>query len=162
MKRFRLHGNTANWGALKVSALDTNEGEFVSLTPIPSDMKVSVRVVNNYYRVYDKQVRQILHGEISAEDTAEILRRTSAPKRPDFILYHDGVVVGFANLHHRHRLKTYKGNITFSVTFPAEVKARTNEEALEKFGEYARAAAEQIELGTAVYDGVEITDIVRD
>ena len=161
MKRFRLHGNTAIWDALKVVALNTTTEQKETRTAIPSDMKVSVHVVDNYYRVYDKKVREILHGEISTADNAEIISRISAPKRPTFILFHEDKVVGWANLHHRHRIKTYKGDITFLVTIPAEVKARTEAEAIEKFSLYADKAAEDIEGGRAQYVELNITDIVR-
>lgn len=130
MKRFSLRGTSANWDALKVEALNTTTEERESRSAIPYGMKMSVRVVNNYYRVYDKNVRQILHGEISAEDNAELLARLTKSHRPDFILFHEGKVVGVANLHHRHRLKVFKATALISTTMPLEVKARTREEAL--------------------------------
>ena len=163
MKKFRLHGNTANWDALKVVALNTTTEQNETRTSIPSDMKMYVHVVNNYYRVYDKNVRQILHGEVSYEDNAEMLERfTSATRKPAFALYHNGVVVGFATLHHRHRIKTYKAVLRFEVEMPTEVKARTREEALAKLTEYANAAAESISgENNALFNGVEITEVVR-
>ena len=118
MKRFNLRGTTANWDALKVSALNTNTEEHENRSEIPYGMKVTVRVVNNFYRVYDKRVRQILHGEISAEDKAELISRLTRKYRPDFILFHEGVVVGTANMHRQgwyrrlqeeaKKIKTYK------------------------------------------------------
>lgn len=162
MKRFRLHGNTAIWDALKVVALNTTTEQNETRSAIPSDMKVSVHVVDNFYRVYDRAVRQILHGEISAEDNAEIISRISAAKRPTFILFHENKVVGWANLHHRHRIKTFKGKLTFVVTMPEhEVKARTEAEAREKFAQIANYAMDGIEGADAEFVGVEITDVVR-
>jgi hypothetical protein len=101
MKRFNLRGQTANWSALKVEALNTKTEERESRSEIPYGHKVTVRVVNNYYRVYDKRVRQILHGEISDSDSTEIIRRLAGKHRPDFVLFHDGKVVGTANIHRR-------------------------------------------------------------
>lgn len=145
MKRFNLRGNTANWSALKVEALNTKTEERETRSEIPYGHKVVVRVVNNYYRVYDKHVRQILYGEISDKDSAEILKRVTADKRPDFILFHDGKVVGTANIHRRHwfrkqqeepKLKTFN--------FEVGMKAKIEVEA------YSQEEAEQM-----VYDAVE-------
>ena len=101
MKRFNLRGQSANWGALKVEALNTKTEERESRSEIPYGHKVTVRVVNNYYRVYDRRVRQILYGEISEADNAEIIRRLAGKHRPDFVLFHNGKVVGTANIHRR-------------------------------------------------------------
>lgn len=136
MKRFNLRGNTANWSALKVEALNTKTEERETRSEIPYGHKVVVRVVDNYYRVYDKRVRQILHGEMSEKDTAEILKRLTANKRPDFILFHDGKVVGTANIHRRHwfrkqqeepKLKTF--NLEIGMKAKIEVEAYSQEEA---------------------------------
>jgi hypothetical protein len=162
MKRFSLRGNTANWGALKVKALNTATEENELCSVIPAGMKMSVRVVNNYYRVYDKNVRQILHGEISATDTEEILNRLTQSKRPDFILFHEGRVIGFANLHHRHRLKKYTATATITTEMPIEVKARTTEEALAAIKKEAELAlAESGFIGESTIDGVFISKVER-
>jgi len=165
MKVFRLHGNTANWSALKLEALNTATEEKVSATPIPHDMKIRVHVVNNFYRVYDKEVRQILHGEISTEDNAELLARLTRAKRPAFILFHNGVVVGYATLHHRHRLKNYHGIVRFTIEMPQNVVARTEAEAIEKLSEYARNAADLLTAensdATATFEGAEIAGVER-
>lgn len=138
MKRFNLRGNTANWSALKVEALNTKTEERETRSEIPYGHKVVVRVVDNYYRVYDKRVRQILYGEMSEKDTAEILKRLTANKRPDFILFHDGKVVGTANIHRRHwfrkqqeepKLKTF--NLEVGMKVKTEVEAYSQEEAVQ-------------------------------
>lgn len=137
MKRFNLRGNTANWDALKVSALNTKTEEHENRSEIPYGMKITVRVVSNYYRVTDKRVRQILHGEISTEDNAELIARLTRKHRPDFILFHEGKVVGTANYHRRNwlrreqeeakRLKTYE--VTTTLEAKALVEAHSEEEA---------------------------------
>lgn len=145
MKRFNLRGHSANWGALKVEALNTKTVERESHSEIPHGMRITVRVVNNFYRVYDRNVRQILHGEISAEDRAELISRLTVTKRPDFILFHEGKVVGTANYHRRGwlrrlqeapKLKTYHVQV--------ELKANVDVEA------YSQEEAEQM-----VYEAVE-------
>lgn len=137
MKRFNLRGHSANWSALKVSALNTKTKEHETRSEIPYGMKITVRVVNNYYRVYDKRVRQILHGEMSTEDNAELIARLTRKHRPDFILFHDGAVVGVANYHRRgwfrreqeeaEKLKTY--TITAHLIATTDVVAHSEEEA---------------------------------
>ena len=137
MKRFNLRGNSANWGALKVSALNTKTEEHETSSEIPYGMKITVRVVNNYYRVTDKRVRQILHGEISTEDNQELISRLTRTHRPDFILFHNGEVVGTANYHRKgwlrreqeeaKRLKTYE--VTANLTVTTKIEAHSEEEA---------------------------------
>lgn len=136
MKRFSLRGNSANWDALKVEALNTETEERVNRSEIPYGHKIVVRVVNNFYRVYDKNVRQILHGEISEKDTAELIARLSA-HRPHFILYHNGVVVGVANYHRRNWFrkmqeepKEYELEVTLKTR--VMVPAKSYEEAKQK------------------------------
>lgn len=134
MKRFNLRGNSANWEALKVSALNTKTEQNESRSEIPYGHKITVRVVNNFYRLYDKRVRQILHGEISTEDNAFILARLTKARRPDFILFHDGKVIGIANIHRcrwyrreQEMPKTFSVNATINCV--ANVEARNEEEA---------------------------------
>jgi len=137
MKRFNLRGNSANWDALRVSALNTKTEEHENRSEIPYGHKITVRVVDNYYRVYDKRVRQILHGETSTEDNAEIIARLTRKHRPDFILFHDGKVVGTANYHRKawyrkmqedaNRVKTY--NLDVLLRSQISVQAHNIEEA---------------------------------
>lgn len=153
MKRFNLRGTTANWDALRVSALNTKTEKTETRSEIPYGMKVTVRVVNNYYRVTDKRVRQILHGEISTEDNAELIARLTRPHRPDFILFHDGEVIGTANYHRRNwlrrqqedakKLKTFE--VTATLDTKVAVQAYTEEEAksfVESAIEEAKAYAD--------------------
>ena len=165
MKRFNLRGNTANWSALKVEALNTKTEEHETRSEIPYGYKVVVRVVNNYYRVYDKNVRQILHGEISEEDTAEILKRVTAEKRPDFILFHDGKVVGTANYHRRRwfrkeqeapKLKTF--NLEVGLKAKVEVEAYTQEEA-EQLVHEAVERVNQLNVEIGSQPTFEVTNI---
>lgn len=147
MKRFNLRGNSANWDALRVSALNTKTEEQENRSEIPYGHKITVRVVDNYYRVYDKRVRQILHGEISTEDNAEIIARLTRKHRPDFILFHDGKVVGTANYHRKAwyrkmqeqpKLKTY--NLDVLLRSQVSVDAYSLEDAKQKVYEAAENA----------------------
>lgn len=165
MKRFNLRGNTANWSALKVEALNTKTEERETRSEIPYGHKVVVRVVDNYYRVYDKRVRQILHGEMSEKDTAEILKRLTADKRPDFILFHDGKVVGTANIHRRHwfrkqqeepKLKTF--NLEVGLKAKIEVEAYSQEEA-EQLVYDAVERANQFKVDIGKEPTFEVTNI---
>jgi len=142
MKRFNLRGHSANWAALKVEALNTKSEERETRSEIPHGYRVTVRVVDNFYRVYDRNVRQILHGVISEKDKAEILNRVTANKRPDFILFHEGKVVGTANYHRRGwlrrlqeqpKLKTY--HLEVGLAARVDVEAYSREEAEQKIYE---------------------------
>lgn len=164
MKRFNLRGNTANWDALKVSALNTKTEEHENRSEIPYGHKITVRVASNYYRVYDKRVRQILHGEISNEDNAELVARLTRTHRPDFILFHEGQVVGVANYHRRgwfrkmqeeaNKLKTYK--VTAYLKATAEVQAYSEEEARNAVTEAISAANKLSESGDGNFEVVQI------
>ena len=164
MKRFNLSGNTANWDALKVSALNTKTEEHENRSEIPYGHKITVRVVNNYYRVYDKRVRQILYGEISAEDNAELIARLTRTHRPDFILFHEGKVVGTANYHRRgwfrrmqeeaKRLKTYE--VTAWLKATAKVQAYSAEEAENAVKDAVVTANEQADCGEGNFEVVQI------
>ena len=68
MKRFSLRGNSANWDALKVEALNTKTEERVNRSEIPYGHKIVVRVVNNFYRVYDKMNHKIIADLICFAD----------------------------------------------------------------------------------------------
>lgn len=120
MKRFNLRGTSANWGALKLEAQNTKTDERERRSEIPYGHKVTVHVVDNFYRLYDKRVRQILHGEISDADFTVLLDNL-AKSRPDFVLFHDGHVVGYANIHRRRwfrrmqeepKLRTFEFDVT--------------------------------------------------
>lgn len=152
MKRFNLRGHSANWEALKVEALNTKTEEHENRSEIPHGMRITVRVVNNYYRVYDKRVRQILYGEISTEDNAELLARLTREHRPDFILFHEGKVVGFANYHRRGWLRRLQEQPKLK-TFHLEVglTAKVDVEA------YSREEAEQ-----QVYEAIEQANKLRE
>ena len=125
MKRFNLRGNTANWGALRVSALNTKTEEHENCSEIPYGMKITVRVVNNFYRVTDKRVRQILHGEMSADDNAELIARLTRKHRPDFILCHDGKVVGTANYHRKAWYRKMQEEANMVKTYNLDVLLRS-------------------------------------
>lgn len=163
MKKFSLRGNTANWSALKVEALNTNTEERETSSAIPYGHKVVVRVVNNFYRVYDKNVRQILHGEISTEDNAFILARLTKARRPDFVLFHDGKVIGIANIHRRrwYREATTPKDYHFNVTLDCKVKvtALNREEAIAKIHEAVENVnANNITEDTSDFSVVDIVD----
>lgn len=101
MKKFKLHGNTAYWNKLTLSALNLNTLESDATSPIPEEKRVWVNVVDNLYKVEDTAIREILKGEISDADKDAILTaiRTGSP---DFILSLEGKVVGYANYHYRN------------------------------------------------------------
>jgi hypothetical protein len=124
MKKFSLKGNTAIWDALKVVALNTATDEKETRSAIPTDKRLVVNVVNNYYRVYDKNVRQILHGEISEEDNTKVISRLTKSNRPDFVLFHEGKIVGWASFHRKTR--------KYSVCVEIIVEAKSEEEAAKK------------------------------
>ena len=164
MKRFNLRGNSANWDALKVSALNTKTEEHENRSEIPYGMKITVRVVSNYYRVTDKRVRQILHGEISSADNAELIARLTRKHRPDFILFHNGEVIGVANYHRRgwyrrmleeqNKPKTYEFEVTLKSK--VSVEAKNYDDAVQ----YVSAAVEN--ANTATEDGngnLEVVDL---
>lgn len=152
MKRFNLRGHSANWEALKVEALNTKTEEYETRSDIKHGYRVTVHVVNNFYRVYDKKVHQILHGEISDEDNLKIIHRIAKAKRPDFILFHEGKVVGFANYHRRGWLRRLQEQPKLK-TFHLEVglTAKVDVEA------YSREEAEQ-----QVYEAVEQANNLRE
>jgi len=139
MKRFNLRGQSANWDALKVEAHNTKTDERENRSEIPYGHKITVHVVNNFYRVYDRNVRQILYGEISDADTDILLNRLVGKHRPDYVLFHEGHVVGFANIHRRRwfrrqqeeakKMKTY--NLDVLLRSHVSVEAHSFEEAKE-------------------------------
>lgn len=149
MKRFSLRGNSANWDALKVEALNTETEERVNRSEIPYGHKIVVRVVNNFYRVYDKNVRQILHGEISEKDNAELVARLTRTHRPHFILYHNGVVVGVANYHRRNWFRKMQEE---PKEYELEVTLKTRVKVLAKSYEEAEQS---------VYDATELVNEVE-
>lgn len=101
MKKFKLHGNTAYWNKLTLSALNLNTLENDATSPIPEEKRVWVNVVDNLYKVEDTAIREILKGEISDADKDAILT-TIRTGNPDFILSLEGKVVGYANYHYRN------------------------------------------------------------
>lgn len=101
MKNFKLHGNTAYWNKLTLSALNLNTLENDATSPIPEEKRVWVNVVDNLYKVEDTAIREILKGEISDADKDAILT-TIRTGNPDFILSLEGKVVGYANYHYRN------------------------------------------------------------
>ena len=160
MKRFNLRGQSANWGALKVNALNTNTNELENRSEIPYGHKVTVRVVDNYYRVYDRNVRQILYGEISDADYAEIIGRLSGKHRPDFILFHEGKVIGTANIHRRGWYRRMQErpkpqDFEFNVTLRANVKVNAL-----TFEDATRQIYEAVENANKVCDDGNNLEIV--
>ena len=101
MKRFKLHGNTANWvNGLRMSALNLRTLAEETSTPIPTDKRMYVSVANNIFHVEDTR-REIIKGEISDTDKSAILASIKADT-PDFLLTLEDKVVGYANLCNRH------------------------------------------------------------
>ena len=102
MKRFRLSGHTANWiDGLRMTALNLSTLAEEISTPIPADKRMYLNVASNVYHVEDAR-REVLDGEISDADKDFILTKIKA-QTPNFLLTLDGKVVGYANLHSRHK-----------------------------------------------------------
>ena len=103
MKRFKLHGNTAFWNGLKLTALNLATLQEEVTSTIPFGKRMYVNVVDNLYEVTDPR-KEVLQGEVSAEDKEYILNKVKTAT-PNFLLSLGGKVVGYANLHHRHGYK---------------------------------------------------------
>lgn len=101
MKRFKLHGNSANWkNGLRMSAIDLSTLAEVESSPIPNNTRMFVSVANNVFHVDDTR-REIIKGEISNTDKKSILN-TLKENTPDFLLTLENKVVGFAELRYRN------------------------------------------------------------
>lgn len=101
MKRFKLHGNSANWkNGLRMSAIDLSTLAEVESSPIPNNTRMFVSVANNVFHVDDTR-REIIKGEISDTDKKSILN-TLKENTPDFLLTLENKVVGFAELRYRN------------------------------------------------------------
>lgn len=97
MKRFKLHGNSANWkNGLRMSAINLSTLAEVESSPIPNNTRMFVSVANNVFHVDDTR-REIIKGEISDTDKKSILN-TLKENTPDFLLTLENKVVGFAEL----------------------------------------------------------------
>lgn len=100
MKRFKLHGNSANWkNGLRMSAINLSTLAEVESSPIPNNTRMFVSVANNVFHVDDTR-REIIKGEISDTDKKSILN-TLKENTPDFLLTLENKVVGFAELRYR-------------------------------------------------------------
>ena len=100
MKRFKLHGNSANWkNGLRMSSLNLSTLTEEVSSPIPADSRMFVSVANNVFHVEDTR-REIINGELSDEDKNAILSRIKNDT-PDFLLTLEDKVVGYACLHYR-------------------------------------------------------------
>ena len=98
MKRFRLHGKSANWmNGLRMSALNLSTLSEETSTPIPNGQRMYVNVANNVFHVNDTR-REVLNGSLSKEDKDAILSRLQNDT-PDFLLTLEDKVVGYAILH---------------------------------------------------------------
>lgn len=101
MKRFKLHGNSANWkNGLRMSAINLSTLAEVESSPIPNNTRMFVSVANNVFHVDDTR-REIIKGEISDTDKKSILN-TLKENTPDFLLTLENKVVGFAELRYRN------------------------------------------------------------
>lgn len=103
MKRFKLHGNTAFWNGLKLTALNLATLQEEITSAIPYGKRMYVNVVDNLYEVTDPR-KEVLQGEVSTEDKEYILNKVKTAT-PNFLLSLNGKVVGYASLHHRHGYK---------------------------------------------------------
>lgn len=98
MKRFKLHGKSANWmNGLRMSALNLSTLSEETSTPIPNGQRMYVNVANNVFHVNDTR-REVLNGSLSKEDKDAIISRLQNDT-PDFLLTIEDKVVGYAILH---------------------------------------------------------------
>ena len=148
-KRFFLKGDTANWEALGVLAINVKNGNAETTTTIPTDKVLSVTFVEGY----DKSAPWTARHAVTAEASALAYRKANHGR--NFLLVRDGVFVGWATFHRKSR--DFEVAVTTTVTGVFTINAKSAEEA-ERI---AKAKLEEIVLNSEI-PSVEVDDTCAD
>lgn len=128
-KRFFLKGETADWNALNVLAINVKNGNTETATAIPENKVLSVTFVSGFNHKNPNL------ANVSAEQSALAYRKANHGR--SFLLVNNGVFVGWATFHRKEREFSVAVSTTLSAVIPVTAKSHREAEriASEKLAE---------------------------
>lgn len=141
MKRFFLKGETANWSALNVTALNTKNGLTEGpTTEIPEDKVLRVVLAEKFHPKYPRTAEDV------TEETSTYAFKTGLTR--SFVLFANGKAVGWATYHRKATPR--KVRVGLLVEYETTVMAKSDREAVQK-------ALAQAEDEIKVFEGTDFT-----
>lgn len=121
-KRFFLKGETADWNALNVRAINVKSGNIEDQTNIPDDKVVSVTFVDGF----DHRKPWLVN--VTPDRQALAYRKANHGR--NFLLTFNGAFVGWATFHRKARTYSVAVNTTLTAVLPITAKSEAEAERL--------------------------------